>query len=100
MRLPPVTALSCPPPTPHVSVPLSFAHLPSYAPSTPERFPRSRSCGACALREKAWILPLEDVLSFPCVLHKVRNSSVYDSFTRVISARGRYLQETKGTAVS
>ena len=95
-----VTTLPFLPPTPHVSVLLGFAHLPSYAPGTPERFPRSRSCGACALTEQAWSLTSEGGSSFPCVLHKVRNSLVNDSFTRVISARGRFLQETKGTAVS
>ena len=95
-----VATLPCLPLTPPTSVPLGFAHLPSYAPNTLEKFLRSRFSGACELRGQAWILLLKDGSSYPCVLNKVRKSLVNDSFTRVINGRGRFLQETKGTAVS
>ena len=99
-RLPPVTALPYHPPSPLASVPLDSAHLQPYAPNTPGKFLRSRFSGAYELRGQAWILLSKDVWSFPCVLNKVRNSLVNDSFTRVINGRGSFLQETKGTAVS
>ena len=99
-RLSTVTALPYQPPSPLASVPLDFAHLQPYAPSTPGKFLWFQSCDACELRGQAWIQLSEGGSSFPCVLNKVRNSLVNDSFTRVINGRGRFLQETKGTAVS